>query len=314
MKIVIVVGLLFFLFSSAVADVDTRPITKRRRVGQVLLELGHKDESNTVADDSVANSDVREEELGDFWARGLEDSYSSMSPTLPNSDLVAFWYKPHYQCDGSEGSTPQESADFINRQLVGGDNDADFAGISEWANNFSIGNPDKYAVIGSVCGYGGAEYRTPVALFYKLDTWALEDSYPKSPSCNFAPIPPWTGPQIGEICVNKTQPDGDNCCSCTYSKKEYSFANDIGMGLGQRPWVAGIFRKKGGDGGDNQDTQKVCVVAGEIPHPLLNSTLYNLNGKATSDPRPDSIARDMCTLLNTDECVPNIGNSSILFG
>lgn len=316
---IIVVGISFcvatwYLPSAATAD-DTRSTTDHRRVRKVLIDL----DSHGIDNSAVVRAGdlVEEDPLEEFWARDLEGSFGSM-PTL-ESDLVAFWYKPHYQCDGSAGTTPQGAADFINKQLVGGDKGgADFLGISEWvvADNISIGNPAEYGTIGSVCGYGVTDYTTPVALFYKLDAWTLDDSYPKSPSCNFVPVPPWTGPQIGDICVNKTQPDGDNCCSCTFSEKEYSLGNDIGQNLGQRPWVAGIFSSKisDDDGDNNAKTQKVCVVAGEITHPLFNSTLSNLNGKTTSDPKPNSIAQYLCTLLNTRDCVPNLTNSSILFG
>jgi hypothetical protein len=80
--------------------------------------------------------------------------------------------------------------------------------------------------------------------------------------------------------------------------------------------VAGIFSEisDNEDGDNTSKTQKVCVVAGEIPHPLLNSTLYNLIGKTTSDPKPNSIAHYLCTLLNTKDCVPNLTDSSILLG
>ena len=286
--------------------------TRHRRVRisprNELLDLDNHDKSN---------ADDQEKELGEFWAeRGLMDEFGSMSPLPTESDLIAFWYKPHYQCDGYSETTPQEAANFINEQLVSGDTGADFAGISEWvgANNISIGNPTDYGTVGSVCGYGNTDYTTPVALFYKLDAWTLDDAYPKSQSCNFVPVPPWTGPQIGDICLNKTQPDGDNCCSCTFSDKEYALGNDIGNNLGQRPWVAGVFSKRAKSNESNEKEVKVCVVAGEVTHPLLNSTVYNLNGKLTPDPQPYSIAPYLCTLLNTNECVPNLQNSSILFG
>jgi len=236
------------------------------------------------------------------------------TPSSKESDLVAFWYKPHYQCDGAYGSTPQEAADFINKQLVGSDDDGtmitDFVGVSEWVNNMSIGNPTDYGVIGSVCGYGHTPYTTSISLFYNLNKWLLEESYPKNHNlCNFVPTPPWTG-NIGEICLNKTIPDDDNCCSCVYSKDEYAFGDDIGLNLGQRPWVGGIFT-------NIQSKKTVCVIAGEIPHPILNSTLYNLNGAPyadSDDPKPYTYATYLCTLLNTNECIPNFSNTSILFG
>jgi len=61
---------------------------------------------------------------------------------------------------------------------------------------------------------------------------------------------------------------------------------------------------------------QVCMVVGEMPHPLSNTSLYDLNGVATSDPRPFSIMRYICTsLLNPEICVPNSdGTSKILFG
>ena len=36
--------------------------------------------------------------------------------TCGDSDVVAFWYKPHYQCGASAGSTPDAAAAFINAQ------------------------------------------------------------------------------------------------------------------------------------------------------------------------------------------------------
>ena len=75
-------------------------------------------------------------------------------------------------------------------------------------------------------------------------------------------------------------------------------ADEWGQGLGQRPWVAGIYKRKA-------DATELCVVAcveikfqaphaddamtlistqvvaGEFPHPLANQTLWNLNGAPT---------------------------------
>jgi len=256
---------------------------------------------------------------------------NSKSPKIPKSskkkksqksngsDFTAFWYKPHYQCNGRKGSTPQNAANFINEQLhlttpSGRPNKvaADFVGVSEWGSpdNILIGNPDEYGTIGGVCSYGEAAYLTPVALFYKKETWEITKSYPASPKCNSVPAPPWTGPQFGaDVCVDKVTPSGDNCCSCVYSEDEYAQADDMGNNLGQRPWVGGMFQQK------NNNEKKVCVIAGEVPHPLMNRTVHNLDGnKDTSNPLPYTIVPYLCTLLNTQNCVPNLGKSSILYG
>lgn len=231
------------------------------------------------------------------------------SPNKKGSDLVAFWYKPHYQC-GWDGTTPQEAADFINQQMdIDGLVAADFVGISEWTSNITIGNPSEYGVIGSVCGYAITDYTSSVALFYKKKSWELQESYPKSSQCNTIPVPPWEGPHIGKVCVDQVTPDDENCCSCTYSKEEYKFGDDLELNLGQRPWVAGIFKNKA-----NVNERKVCVVSGEVPHPLSNTTFDNLNGILTSDPKPYSIQKYLCTLDDTHRCVRNLTNSSILFG
>jgi len=228
------------------------------------------------------------------------------------SDVVAFWYKPHYQCNGKGGSTPQNAANFINEQLVGGENGVDFAGISEWvgADGISIGNAAHYGTIGSVCGYDKTTHTTAIVLFYKLDSWTLEESYPKSQNCNAVPIPPWTGQQTGEVCLGKTTPSDDNCCSCTYTEKEDAFAKDNGTKLGQRPWVAGIFSYKA----DPNNEKKICVVTGEMPHALSKTTAINLNGGLTSDPKPYLIENNKCMLVNTKDCLPNQEKSSIIFG
>ena len=74
-------------------------------------------------------------------------------PTPPNtSDVIAFWYKPHFQCNGADGSTPARAARFINQQLEPPTTvttadaavpapAADFVGISEWTGpqNLTIG-------------------------------------------------------------------------------------------------------------------------------------------------------------------------------
>ena len=75
-------------------------------------------------------------------------------PTPQNtSDVIAFWYKPHFQCNGADGSTPARAARFINQQLEPPTVTttaaaaavpapaADFVGISEWTGpqNLTIG-------------------------------------------------------------------------------------------------------------------------------------------------------------------------------
>ena len=69
----------------------------------------------------------------------------------------------------------------------------------------------------------------------------------------------------------------------------------MGQALGQRAWAGGVFSMKEGTY-DSANVEieripKVCIVVGEMPHPLSNTSLYDLNGVATSDPRPFSIMR-----------------------
>jgi len=246
------------------------------------------------------------------------------------SDVIAFWYKPHFQCNGADGSTPARAARFINQQLEPPTTvttttaavpapAADFVGISEWIGpqNLTIGNPEKYGVIGAVCGYGKTEYTTPMALFYRYEHWSLQESYPTSSyKCNVVPTLPWTGPQIGPVCKDKVSPTAGNCCSCTYSEQEYQLGNALNANLGQRPWVAGKFVSKTTT---HRPKQEICVVAGEVPHPLQNTTLTNLNGQMIpwNDPNPPPFTAELyqCTsTLPLSKCIPNLSNSSILFG
>ena len=180
-----------------------------------------------------------------------------------------------------------------------------------------IGNADSYGSIGSVCGYSWTPYTTPVVLFYRRDRWNLVDSYPPSPDCrDTIPIPnstgDYVGPLIGPTCVDKVVPGDDTCCSCTFSINEYNMGDAMSQNTGHIPWAAGLFSLKDNSGED----VKTCVVVGEFPHPLSNQTLWDLNGEGTSDPRPFSIMRYICTsLLGQDSnCVPNENGTSIVFG
>ena len=201
--------------------------------------------------------------------------------TCGDSDVVAFWYKPHYQCGASAGSTPDAAAAFINAQM---DGRSDFVGIGEWAPIASgdddegapaIGSPD-YGSVAAVCGYGSNKYTTSVELFHDKQRWDLVASHPSSPNCaDVVPLPPWDAEGFKNAqCIARTSPGDDDCCSCTFSEEEYRTADEWGQGLGQRPWVAGIYKRK-------TDATELCVVAGEFPHPLANQTLWNLNGAPT---------------------------------
>lgn len=128
---------------------------------------------------------------------------------VSSSNYEVIWYKPHYQCNGYDGSTPKQAASFINSYLSS-DSKADFVGISEWemSDSVTIGNPSVYGSIGSVCGYSITSFTAPVVLFYRRDKWDLITSYPSSSSCrDMVPVPnstgSWTGPLIGPICVDK---------------------------------------------------------------------------------------------------------------
>lgn len=231
------------------------------------------------------------------------------------SNIETLWYKPHHQCNNEDGATPKKAAAFINAHLRS-DSTADFVGIGEWemTHDIPIGNPSSYGSIGSVCGYAVTKYTTPIVLFYRRAKWKLEKSYPPSSGCrDTVPIPnangSFVGPLFGPTCVDKVVPGSDTCCSCTFSINEYDMGVSMGQNTGQRPWTAGLFSLK------ERDDVKVCVVPALFPHPLSNETLWDLNGMATSNPRPYSINQYVCTQeLGQENCVPNEGGTSFVFG
>lgn len=206
--------------------------------------------------------------------------------------IEVLWYKPHWQCGGTEGSTPTEAAAFVNSHLSP-TSLTDFVGVCEWEVGYNtawIGNPEVYGSIGSACGYGSTPYTSPTVLFYRLDKWVLEASYPPSPNCQgMVPIPSdagsWIGPQVGPVCVDRVTPGENDCCSCTYSEHEYSTGTAIGQGLGQRAWAGGLFSMKKTDPewhevyekalllkqeqGGAEAEPKVCVVTGEVSSTVL---------------------------------------------
>ena len=124
-------------------------------------------------------------------------------------------------------------------------------------------------------------------------------------------MPPWDAEGFTNAqCIDRTSPGEDDCCSCTFSADEYRTADGWGQGLGQRPWVAGIYKRKA-------DAAELCVVAAEFPHPLANQTLWNLNGAPTwtAAAQPFSIAKYVCTSqYSAAVCVPNLEGTSVMFG
>mmetsp|Transcript_25093 Transcript_25093/g.77369 ORF Transcript_25093/g.77369 Transcript_25093/m.77369 type:complete len:456 (+) Transcript_25093:197-1564(+) len=230
------------------------------------------------------------------------------------TDILAVYYKPHFQCGVDAGTTPDESAAFINAQMTFDEPlTRDFVGVSEWAPTAAdvdaIGNPERYGSVAAVCGYGSAQYQTPMVLFHDKQRWDVLDSYPKATKCaDVVFLPPWDGPGVNDaVCVDKTSPGDDDCCSCTFSEEEYRVGKAWNQGTGQRPWVAGLYRKKDAE-------TEVCVVAGEFPHPLSNTTLWNLNGR----PAPwgtKAIMRYICTAqYNSDSCIDSLDGGSVVFG
>jgi len=249
-------------------------------------------------------------------------------------EVLAVWYKPHYQCGAEAGSTPDEAAAFVNAQLSYPDDEdmptRDFVGVSEWAPTTPVipplgNNPahptNPYGSVAAICGYGSDQYKTPVVLFHDRRRWDVVERYPPSQLCvDRVFLPPWD--QGGLDCADRTAPtdvtstgdtNPDNCCSCTYSAEEYKVGNDWGQNLGQRPWVAGIYRRKA-------DGREVCVVAGEFPHPLANVTLWDLNGQPTwsssgGQEEPYTIMPYVCTTqYSPSVCVPNLEGTSVVFG
>ena len=231
------------------------------------------------------------------------------------TDILAVYYKPHFQCGVDAGTTPDESAAFINAQMTFDEPlTRDFVGVSEWAPTAAdvdaIGNPERYGSVAAVCGYGSAQYvrradvpqtsrggaaaatwifrgderkrrrgfdartfgtgarlrrgswmprrrragsgivrrryQTPMVLFHDKQRWDVLDSYPKATKCaDVVFLPPWDGPGVNDaVCVDKTSPGDDDCCSCTFSEEEYRVGKAWNQGTGQRPWVAGLYRKK----------------------------------------------------------------------
>ena len=241
------------------------------------------------------------------------------SPKKAADEVLVVWYKPHYQCGASEGSTPGEAAAFINAQLSQDQDQArDFVGVGEWAPTTPgvepLGNPN-YGSIAAGCGYGSTEYQTPVVLFHDRRRWDVLQTYPSSPALcrDKVFLPPWDDAGIANgTCADQTGATGDDCCSCTYSDAEYAAADGWGNNLGQRPWAAGIYRRR-------SDGREVCVVAGEFPHPLANVTLWDLNGQSTwtssGSEEPYTIMPYVCTAqYSPDICVPNLEGTSVVFG
>ena len=197
--------------------------------------------------------------------------------------------------------------------------DSDFLGVGEWSptdpNVASLGGPD-YGSVAAVCGYGSDQYQTPVVLFHDRRRWDVVDSYPSSPLCRDKVfLPPWEEEGIANgTCSDKTGPNEDDCCSCTYSATEYATGDGWGQNLGQRPWVAGIYRRK-------TDGREVCVVAGEFPHPLANVTLWDLDGRPTwswnedTPEQPFTIMPYVCTTQYSPSiCVNNLDGTAVVFG
>lgn len=245
-------------------------------------------------------------------------SPARMSKT--KDEVLVVWYKPHYQCGASSGSTPDEAAAFINAQMsFGSDRARDFVGVGEWAPTAPgvapLGNPN-YGTVAAVCGYGSDQYQTPVVLFHDRRRWDVIDAYPPSPICRDQVfLPPWDDPGIANgTCADKTVPGAtqDDCCSCTYSEAEYDIGDGWGNNLGQRPWAAGIYRRR-------TDGRELCVVAGEFPHPLANATLWDLNGEPTWSSsgvsEPYTIMPYVCTTQYSPSiCVNNLDGTSVVFG
>ena len=241
-----------------------------------------------------------------------------------SDEVLVVWYKPHYQCGASAGSTPNEAAAFINAQLSFGTNDddeesqaRDFVGVGEWAptapNVEPLGNPN-YGSVAAVCGYGSTEYQTPVVLFHDRRRWDVLQTYPSSSDLcrDKVFLPPWDEEGIANgTCADRTGATPNDCCSCTYSAEEYALGDKWGNNLGQRPWTAGIYRRK-------SDGREVCVVAGEFPHPLANVTLWDLDGQSTltsSGSEPYTIMPYVCTTqYSPDICVNNLDGTSVVFG
>ena len=256
------------------------------------------------------------------------------SPKKTADEVLVVWYKPHYQCGASAGSTPDEAAAFINAQLSfgsdgNGDDDnsnddsqaRDFVGVGEWAPTSPgvepLGNVN-YGSVAAVCGYGSDEYLTPVVLFHDRRRWDVLQTYPSSPTLcrDKVFLPPWDDEGIADgTCADRTGPTSADCCSCTYSEAEYALGDAWGNNLGQRPWAAGIYRRR-------SDGREVCVVAGEFPHPLANVTLWDLNGQSTwssgsggGSEEPYTIMPYVCTTqYSPDICVPNLDGASVVFG
>ena len=256
--------------------------------------------------------------LGLPVAQDSSCEYAATRNSKNADEVLVVWYKPHYQCGASSGSTPDEAAAFVNAQLAHNHDQArDFVGVGEWAPTSPgvepLGNPN-YGSVAAVCGYGSDEYKTPVVLFHDRRRWDGLRSYPSSPAlCHDRVfLPPWDDAGIANgTCADRTGPTADDCCSCTYSDAEYALGDEWGNNLGQRPWAAGIYRRK-------SDGREVCVVAGEFPHPLANVTLWDLNGQSTwtsSGSEPYTIMPYVCTTqYSPGICVPNLDGTSVVFG
>lgn len=248
-------------------------------------------------------------------------------PPMPRSDIVAMYYKPHYQCGEKPQTDPKQTARFVNKQLR---RHHDFFGLEMWMGASNLDGTSntietlQYGVIGSVCGYDESKYQVPAALMYNTHKWSLVESLPKkSLGCNKLPIPDqpfvigtplptYSGKFDQSVCADIVVPEGaasDNCCLCSYSKEEYDTGKARGYdGLGTRPFVAGLFKSK-------QDNKHVCVVSGEITHPAATQKLWNIDDKPQDWPYNTTVISWLCsTGFSLDNCFPNPTNSSLFYG
>ena len=248
-------------------------------------------------------------------------------PPMPRSDIVAMYYKPHFQCGEKADSDPKQAARFVNEQLR---QHHDFFGLEMWMGASNLDGTSntietlQYGVIGSVCGYDESKYQVPTALMYNTHKWSLMESLPKkSLGCNKlptpdqpfvvgTPLPTYSGKFEQSVCADIVVPEGaasDNCCLCSYSTEEYETATTRGYkGLGTRPFVAGLFKSK-------QDDKQVCVVSGEITHSFATVSLRNIDDKPQDWPWPSTAKINECSNDSSlDTCIPNLTNSSLFFG
>lgn len=181
----------------------------------------------------------------------------------------------------------------------------DFIGYSEMESFKGIPGGDvhgyaDYKVIGSVCKL---KYVDPMGLYYDSRKWSLIESYPASSACGQYPPPSYDiDPAMPFDCASgQASPGNDTCCACTnmeslmdadiFEVPSWNVTSYFGW-QGSRPFVAGRFSNK-------LSGRNVCVVAFNLPHPLLANCTHQLDAACFSNEAMNAYRIGTGQLVNT---------------